>query len=114
MRQADLNTAEESPDAEEQPLCLRCLAPIRPLQHYCEKCGEAVGRFTPYIPFVNIRFNFSIFDKLWHRLWYDRERSIMSKAFYLLLIIATVPIMLVGLPFLLWAKIRSHTRSAGP
>ncbi len=33
------------------------LVSVDPLRYYC-KCGEPVGQFTPYIPSVNIRFNF--------------------------------------------------------
>ena len=89
------------------PLCPRCLTPFDPLQHYCENCGEAVGQLTPYIPFVNVRFNYSIFDRMWKAIWFDKDTPFIKRLFYLLLIITCVPIMLVGVPFALWRKIHS-------
>ena len=71
MIDSDVDVNPESNREGAQPLCLQCLAPSDPLQHYCEECGEAVGLFTPYIPFVNIRFNYSVFGRLWKTLWYD-------------------------------------------
>ena len=91
------------------PLCPRCLTPFDPLQHYCDKCGEAVGQLTPYIPYVNIRFSCSIFGQMWKAIWFDKRAPFIKRLFYLLLIITFAPIMLVGLPFALWRKIRSRS-----
>ena len=87
------------------PLCPKCLAPIEPGNYYCPHCDEATGRFTPYIPFVNIRYNYSIFGRLWRKVWYEKA-SLPMKAFSLFLIVFCVPIMLVGLPFVLWDKLK--------
>ncbi len=59
---------------EEIPICLHCFTPYHETEHYCKVCGEAVGQFTPYVPFVNIPFNYSIFGKIWRKLWYEDGR----------------------------------------
>ena len=74
------------PDLDGTPLCLRCLAPADPLEHYCPECGAATGRFTPYIPFVDIPFYASIFGIMWERL-FDRSTRWWTRAFFLLLIV---------------------------
>ena len=88
---------------EPQPLCLGCLEPIDPLHYYCPKCGEASGQLTPYIPFVNIRYNNSIFIRMWHKLWHEKT-GVWMKIVSFALIVLFVPIMLIGLPFVLWDK----------
>ena len=97
-------------DAEPTPLCPRCLAPVDRLQHYC-KCGEAVGQFTPYIPFVNIRFNYSIFGASWRRLWARGTRFHARLGYFALLVLFT-PIMFVGIPFILRDWWRSRKAEA--
>jgi hypothetical protein len=96
--------------AREVLLCPRCLTPFHPLEHYCRKCGEAVGQYTPYIPFVNIPFNMSIYGAMWKRLW-SRRSSLCAKAFYVFLILAFAPIMFVGLPFVIAEKLRKKRPS---
>ncbi len=86
------------------PVCLRCLTPYEPLQHYCEKCGTAVGQFTPYIPFVSIPFSVSLFERLWQRIWDSDSVHISKKVFYWALIVWWAPIMLLGIPFMLWDR----------
>jgi hypothetical protein len=90
---------------EGTPVCLKCLRPIDPAAYYCPKCGAASSALTPYIPFVNIRYNYSIFGRLWRKVWYEKS-GLLMKLFGLFLIIVCVPIMLIGLPFVLWRKIR--------
>ena len=53
------------------PLCAKCLKPCKPLQYYCDKCGsnDAVNPLTPYIGFVNIRFNYDIYCTMWRKVW---------------------------------------------
>ncbi len=91
-------------EAKETPLCLKCLQPVDPLMHYCPNCGEAVGQLTPYIPFVNIRFNYSIFSTMWKKIWEGKDTGVFAKIFYLFLIVLCAPIMLIGLPFVLFKK----------
>ena len=108
MTDSDIELNSESEGEGEQPLCPHCLAPSDPLQHYCEECGEAVGRFTPYIPFVNIRFNYSVFGKLWQGLWYDPSKGSGTRLFYFLLIVLIAPVMFLALPFVIIAKRRNR------
>jgi len=91
-----------------RPLCPRCLKPCNPLQYYCDNCdsNDAVNPLTPYMGFVNIRFNYAIFLTMWRKLWYDKDTSIIGRLFYLFMITMFVPVFLVvGLPSFLIFKI---------
>ncbi len=112
MTDSDVHPNSESNGQGQQPLCPGCLAPYDPLQHYCEECGEAVGLFTPYIPFVNIRFNYSIFGRLWQTLCYDSSAGWGRRLLYFLLIVLIVPVMFLALPFVLIAKRRDRGKQA--
>lgn len=93
-----------------RPVCPKCLKPCNPLQYYCDNCDsdDAINPLTPYIGFVNIRFNYGIFITMWRKIWYGKDTSIIGKLFYLLMIIVFVPVFLiVGLPLLLLYKIPS-------
>ena len=103
--------AENIPDTIEGdalPLCLGCLSPATPLQYYCDKCScdDAINPLTPYIGFVNIRFNYGLYCTLWRRLWHDRDMKIWLKYFSLLLLffIFPFPMLLVGLLFIVFEK----------
>jgi len=90
------------------PLCPNCLTPCHPLQYYCPNCNsnQAINPLTPYIGFVNIRFNYDIFLTMWRKIWYDKDVSITSKLFYLFMITMQLPVFIVvGLPALLIYKI---------
>ena len=89
------------------PLCPHCLTPFEPLQHYCVKCGRAVGQHTPYVPFVNIPFNMNIYGEMWKRLWRPKTPW-FARAFYVFLIAATAPIMFIGLPFAVLERLRKR------
>ncbi len=103
-----VDNLHSEPEIDSVPICLRCLTPYEPLQHYCDKCGEAVGTLTPYIPFVNIRFNYSIFGTMWRRMWHVEGVPIAWKILYAFLILLMVPIMLIGLPFVIWARVKQR------
>jgi hypothetical protein len=90
--------------SQSQPLCPGCLEPINPLDYYCPKCGEAASQFTPYMPFVNIRFNYSIFGRLWRNCW-DEKTTVLTKVISAAMILLFVPIMLIGLPFAIRDKL---------
>jgi hypothetical protein len=94
---------------EEVPLCLHCLEPVHPLDYYCPHCGEAVGCFTPYIPFVNIPFEISFFARLWRKLWRPVHTPIGTRALWAVLIVLLAPAMLLGLPFALHRRSRPRT-----
>ena len=86
------------------PLCLKCLKPCHPLQHYCDSCdsNDAINPLTPYIAFVNIRFNYGIFLTMWRKIWYEKDTSTISRLFYLFMINMFVPVFpIIGLPSLL-------------
>ncbi len=113
-----LSTDEDSDqeaheDPEPTPVCLGCLTPYDPLQHYCDCCGTVVGQFTPYIPYLNIAFNYSLFDRMWTRLWYPQGESAPRRTVYVLMIIVLafiqVPfwVFLVAIP-LWWRYRRKH------
>lgn len=90
-----------------RPLCPKCLKPCHPLQHYCNNCdsNDAINPLTPYMAFLNIRFNYGIFCTMWRKLWYDKHTSVICKLFFLFLIIVFAPIMfIVALPFFLIGK----------
>ena len=108
MTQAPKPADQESPGQinREVPVCLKCLTPHSPLQHYCQECGETVGQLSPYIPFVNIPFNYSIFGTMWRRTWLEQAVPVRWKVFYMFMIIRFAPIMIIGLPFVLIAKLR--------
>jgi len=95
-------------EQEEQPVCLQCLTPVDLLEYYCSNCGYASGQITPYLPYENIYYNYSAFCKLWKRLWYEKT-SITMKIVGFALIVQHAPIMFVGIPFVLWIKIRRPT-----
>ena len=46
------------------PCCTGCGRPYAMGMYYCGHCGAAVGRYTPYVPFVNIQHNYSPFVTL--------------------------------------------------
>lgn len=94
------------------PVCVTCLAPVAdPTQHYCPVCGNVTGEFTRYIPFLNIPFNYSLFATLWAKI---RNPAVppASRLVALVVILLFVPPMLVvGLPILLYCKLRGRMRA---
>ncbi|MCP3965012.1 MAG: hypothetical protein GY750_10575 [Lentisphaerae bacterium] len=87
-------------DEDAKPVCPKCLTPIdSPFRHYCSKCGEAVGEYTRYIPFVNIQFNYSIFGTVWKNIK-SPENSLGKRIFYYAIIIILAPIMPVVILFI--------------
>ncbi|HLB73564.1 MAG TPA: hypothetical protein VJJ98_06065 [Sedimentisphaerales bacterium] len=90
------------------PLCAKCLKPCNPLQYYCDNCAsnDAINPLTPYIPFVNIPFNYSVYCTMWRRIWNGNETSIIGRFFYLFLIILCAPIVaVIGVGEILTRKI---------
>jgi len=106
-KEAEKLDDEFIPD-DARPICLKCLKPCHPLQHYCDSCdsNDAINPLTPYMAFVNIRFNYGIFLTMWRKIWYEKDTSIIGRLFYLFMITMFVPVFLiVGLPSLLIFKI---------
>ncbi len=86
---------EQEIEEDGKAICLNCSRPIdNPSQHYCPNCGNITGEYTRYIPFVNIRFNCSIFGNIWHSLK-DPETSFAKKFFSFILIFLLAPVMLL-------------------
>ena len=92
------------------PLCLNCLEPYDPLLHYCPKCGAAVGQLTPNIPFVNIRYQCEFWGRLWKRIWSQEPGGVFIRVFGIIMILVCVPIMLVGIPFVIIYHRRAELR----
>jgi len=82
--------------ADARPLCLKCLTICHPLQFYCHNCDcdDAINPLTPYIGFVNIRFNIGMLGKLGRRVLYDKEVSTIWRVIFLLLFIFGVLLLL--------------------
>ena len=80
------------------PVCMRCFMPVNPFENYCPNCGEATGTFTHYLPFVNIRWQASVWGRAWRQIW-SRDVSIPGRLFRLFMIVWNVPILLIGLLF---------------
>jgi hypothetical protein len=92
------------------PVCIRCFRPIDPLLHYCPHCGEAVGQLTQYIPFLNLRWQVSVWVRMWKQLW-SRNVSFWGRLFRLFMIIWQFPIiLLVGLPYKIVEKVKNKPR----
>lgn len=99
-----------------QPLCPRCLRPSHPLQHYCGNCDSnaVINPLTPYMPFLNIRFNYGGFCIMWRKIWYEKDKSTICRLFYLFMIIIFAPlILIVGLPVLLIGQITKNPELRG-
>jgi hypothetical protein len=108
LQSDDEKRGEKSNDefipGDARPICPKCLTPCHPLQNYCENCdsNEVINPLASYMPFVRIRFNIGMFCKMWRKIWYDKDTSIKLKWFYLFMIVAFTPILIiVGLPLLL-------------
>ena len=94
----DSEISNDDVDAIETPVCVNCLAPVEDAkQHYCPHCGNVTGEFTRYIPFVNIRFNYSILGTLWRNIT-AADTPLAKKATAVILAIA---LLACGLGFLL-------------
>jgi hypothetical protein len=85
-------------DSDGIPVCIKCFQPVDPLAHYCPNCGGATGNFTHYLPFINIRWQASVWGQAWRQIWSD-EVSISGRLFRFIMIVWNVPIMLIGLLF---------------
>lgn len=98
-----METQSEEQDIPEDegdgtPVCLKCFQPVNPLYNYCPDCGGATGNFTHYLPFVNIRWQASVWGQAWRQVWFP-DVSILGRLFRFIMIVWMVPIMLIGLLF---------------
>ena len=98
MESENIEKKEIVEEGDGTPVCIVCMRPIDPLAHYCPNCGEASGQFTKYLPFVNLRWQASVWGKIWRQIW-SRDVSIPGRLFRFIMIVWCVPIMLIGLLF---------------
>jgi hypothetical protein len=109
-----LPDGREHEDVEEgEPVCTRCLAVVPRFEHYCRRCGTAVGRFTPYLPFEYIPYYCEFFGRLWKAAWIQPGVSVLRRAGYLAAIVWFAPWMLLGLPCVPWARRLAQRRRNG-
>jgi len=108
----DQNTTPQGDNSNvpvEAPVCLHCFTPFDPFrQHFCLNCHATVGQLTPYIPYLNIPFRVSIFAIMWQRVWFDKGTRLLTKLFFLFLILYMAPVMFLGLPFVIREIIRKN------
>ncbi len=96
--QSSENDGVAKEEGQEIPVCIHCFQPVDPLAHYCPNCGAATGQLTHYLPFINIRWQASVWGQAWRQIWF-RDVSIPGRLFRLFMIVWNVPIMLIGVLF---------------
>ena len=102
-------------DKDSLPLCLNCLKPCEPRQYYCPNCSsnDTINPLSPYMPFVNIRFNYGFYGRMWRTIWYRSDASILLRVSCLLLTFLFAPLLIfVGLPLFLVNRIKHPTLHA--
>ncbi len=82
----EVGTADWVFDDDATPVCSHCFETVSPLDHYCQHCGEAVGQWTPYIPWVLIPYWARFFERLCLRLRFLRDGSMPRRLAYLALV----------------------------
>ena len=97
-RQAAKERRDPDEGGDGTPVCIGCFKPLDPLAHYCPNCGAATGQFTHYLPFINIRWQASVWGQAWRQMW-CRDVSIAGRVFRFVMIVWNVPVMLIGLLF---------------
>jgi len=81
-------------DKLKREICLKCGTEVKIGQYYCSKCNHATGKYAPYLPFVNIRFNYSMHQTLWRNLK-SKKHGFIYKTTAILFIALTAPIMIL-------------------
>lgn len=87
--------SREELDELKQEICLHCGAKVEKGQYYCPKCNSATGRYVPYLPFVNIPFNYSMHRTLWQKLK-SKDTGFVYKSTAIFFIAVTAPIMIIA------------------
>jgi hypothetical protein len=101
------HSGELGPDA--RPICPKCLKPVDTKNYYCPYCGsdEPINPLAAYMPFVRLRYMYSISGAMWRRLW-DGQTDLFMSLLFVLLIIAFAPILLiVGTPIVGYKLLRN-------
>jgi hypothetical protein len=84
-------------DLEAQPICHGCCEPVDPREHYCPRCGATTGKFTAYIPYVNLWFEYDVLGRAWNEAWRAGtawQRRILLAA---VLLVVSPPLVVIGL-----------------
>lgn len=109
---APVADSPETVDQDGIPLCPQCMRPVNPNNYYCPHCGGATGTFTPYLPFVNIPFNTSVYWRVIDRTLGRRLGLAVLALLIFLMLFANPELLLVVLPvalcILLWNKLRAN------
>jgi len=87
--------SKDEVDKLKREICLNCGAEVKAGQYYCPKCNNVTGKYVPYLPFVNIPFNYSMHQTLWGKLK-SKDVSFLLKSIIILFIILTAPPMIIG------------------
>ena len=106
----DVDDNRDMIDEGSQPLCVQCLTPVEPLQHYCSTCGGTVGIYTRCIPFVNIPFQVEFYGNIWKKFWRDDISVLYRIGLLPIVIVCWGPLFLVGMPFEIWRKYKNIKR----
>lgn len=110
----DAENAEAGAAPEEGvPCCTGCARPYVRGQYYCTHCGTGVGNITPYVPYVNIRFNYGPFAGIWQGLKGDGEIGYGRWIVYVVIVLLVWPIVLIALPFMLAEWLRAGRARKG-
>ncbi len=92
------------------PLCTGCGRPVDGDGYYCPHCGAATSNRTPYVPYVNIRFNYAPFGSVWESVEKSGVRGWRRVTLYVLFGILFAPIFVIASPFILAEWIRNRKK----
>ena len=65
-----------------------------------------MGQLTGIVAFVNIRFIALFYGRVGRAIWFGADTRIVWRVLLFLMVIALCPLILLGLPFVLWEKFR--------
>jgi len=91
------------------PLCPNCFSECDPKDNYCPNCdsNEAINPLASYMPFVDLRFRVGMIGKLWRKTWAPDTQTIDRCINIMLLMLFCPLILLIGLPILIYEKIKA-------
>ncbi|MCK5612380.1 hypothetical protein KAR91_61480 [Candidatus Pacearchaeota archaeon] len=107
----EMTNGQDKTAAEEVPVCSNCFRPYDDaLEYYCPHCesNEAANPLTPYIPYVNIRFNVGVAGKMWRRFQHRQNATIARRLLDLLILLLYCPLLILATPFVVYAKWKNH------
>jgi hypothetical protein len=107
FKAVDLSAPTSEFDLDAEPLCTGCCEPVDPREHYCPRCGATTGKFTAYIPYVNLWFEYDVLGRAWQQAWSERRIGWMRRLALFLFVLLVSPLMIVigllfQLPKLAW------------